>query len=138
MKTTLKGQPVLTADTAAIACWPSVKRSEVVGLLDQQHGWRRVKRLADGDLPDDEDCCFCIGLLKPGATRRSKENVKRIHMLVVDEKGEPLPIDGLARLPQGVNTSFGNYKVRIAAENPGATLSAEDFERLVALGRLQS
>src|SRR6188768_3103429 len=95
---TLKGQQVLTADSRRLlraafkdkidevwVCWTS----NMVG--------KRVKRLVEGDLPDDEDCWFCIGLLKPGATRRSKENVKSIHMLVVDEKGEPLPIDGLAR-----------------------------------------
>jgi hypothetical protein len=96
---------------------------------------KRVKNLVEGDLPDDEDCYFCTGLMKPGSLKRSKENVSRIYMLVMDEKGEPIEPWEPARLPQGVNTKAGGFKVRVAHENLDAKLSAEDVERLAAMGR---
>ena len=75
---------------------------------------KRVKNLVEGDMPQDEDNYFCVGLMKPGSTRRSLENVSRVYMMVVDENGELLDADGLARLPQGVNTKAGNFKIRDA------------------------
>jgi hypothetical protein len=78
------------------------------------HG-RRVKRLKPGDLPEAEDCYFCVAMLKPGAVARTLENAKRVHALVIDDVGTKIDAEAFALFQPlqptwVIETSEGNYQ----------------------------
>jgi hypothetical protein len=81
---------------------------------------KRVKDLVEGDLPDDEDCYFSIGMMREGAPARRTEWCRSVHAFVIDDVGTKIDKDAMDMIAPPptwpLETSEGNWHYGYAIE----------------------
>jgi len=108
----------------AWVCWTS-----------NMHG-KRVADLEPGDLPDDEDCYFSIGLMREGATTRSAQWCSLVCAMVIDDVGTKIDKDAMDMIAPPTTwraeTSDGNFHYGYAIAGPNGThgVPKEEYRRV--------